>query len=127
MKVLWLSRHKPTQRQMDELKRLFGPTVVEWDNRPFDGANSIVERFKRTKADEMVLVAPLTVFRELVKRGIHPLYGTMEQVPCNDHKQVEVRIGTGRRRRCFKFINFQRVVELQFKFEQIKAKENKDV
>lgn len=120
MKIMWMSRHKPTKRQMAELKRLFGACVVEWDNRRFSGADDIVTRFKEGKADEMVLVGPLTLFRELVKRGIKPLYATMEQVK-NGSPETEVQY----RGRCYKFVDFKRVVALNLVLEPIEPIEER--
>lgn len=121
MKIMWLSRHKPTKRQIAELQRLFGPVAIEWDNRRFSGADDIVERFRETKADEMVLVGPLTLFRELVKRGIKPLYATMEQVK-NGSPETEVQY----RGRSYKFVDFKRVVALNLVLEPITPRENKN-
>ncbi len=117
MKIMWMSRHKPTKRQIAELNRLFGACVVEWDNRRFSGADDIVHRFEETKAEEMVLVGPLTLFRELVKRGIKPLYATMEQVK-NGSPETEVQY----RGRCYKFVDFKRVVALNLVLEPIEPK-----
>jgi hypothetical protein len=114
MKIMWLSRHKPTKRQVAELRRLFGKVVVEWDNRRFSGADDIVERFEGSGATEMVLVGPLTLFRELVKRGIRPLYATMEQVK-GGSPETEVQY----RGRSYKFVDFKRVVALNLVLEPI--------
>jgi hypothetical protein len=121
MKIMWLSRHKPTKRQVMELKRLFGPCVVEWDNRRFAGADDIVERFGASGAAEMVLVGPLTLFRELVKRNIRPLYATMEQV-----KQGSPETEVQYRGRSYKFVDFKRVVALNLVLEPIEPRSKEE-
>lgn len=80
-KIVWFSRHEPIKKQIDELKRLFGEEVeVVQDPNPFSGADDVVRRFRESGADEMVIVAPLTVIDQITKRGIQPLYAEMRLV-----------------------------------------------
>ena len=113
-RIVWMSRHQPTIRQRAALLALFPLHHLLIDNRAFDSADQIIERWRMAGADEMVVVAPMTVIREIVKRGIHPLYAEMQQVPCS-HPQSEVRI----KGRCYRFLKFQRVRSLQFELEPI--------
>lgn len=81
MKIMWFSRHEPIPKQIAELKRLFGKDVnVIQDPNPFSGADDVVRRFRESGADEMVIVAPLTVIDQITKRGIQPLYAEMRLV-----------------------------------------------
>lgn len=81
MKIIWFSRHAPIPKQIAELKRLFGEEVeVVQDPNPFSGADDVVRRFRESGADEMVIVAPLTVIDQITKRGIQPLYAEMRLV-----------------------------------------------
>lgn len=105
MKLIWFSRHLPTKRQRTELKALFGADVrIFKDRKPFDGADEIVARFKRSGADEMVVVAPLSVVKQLVDRGIHPIWARMQTCP-RSHPQAEVRI----KNRHYRFVKFSRI------------------
>jgi hypothetical protein len=80
-KVYWLSRHAPLPSQIAELRRLFGEDVViEQDPQPFESVDDILARFRRSGADELLVVAPLSVIAQLVQRGIKPLWAEMEQV-----------------------------------------------
>lgn len=102
-RIVWMSRHPPTSTQSLELERLFPAHVLIVDARSFSGADQIVSRFHHERGDEMVVVAPWTVIRELVKRGLQPIYAEMRQVPCADPHEVVLG---GRHRRCYRFVRF---------------------
>lgn len=80
MKIMWFSRHEPIPKQIAELERLFGDVEVVQDPNPFSGADDVVRRFRESGADEMVIVAPLTVIDQITKQGIQPLYAEMRLV-----------------------------------------------
>lgn len=114
MKIVWFSRHKPIQKQVDELKRLFGENIeLAIDPNPFSTADDVIERFKRNKAQEMVIVAPLSVIDAITKRGIKPLYAEMKPVQSDDF-DVEVN---GRR---FVFERFVRIKGIVIEKEEVK-------
>lgn len=114
MRIVWFSRHEPVPRQIEELKRLFGPdTVVVQDPHPFQNADDVVRRFQAAGADEMVIVAPLSVIDQLVKRGIRPLYAEMELV--EDGNDYDV-IANGRK---YRFVRFSRIVEVTIRKEDV--------
>lgn len=119
-KIVWVSRHPPIPRQLLELDRLWPLHDLSFDPRTWDGAREIVERFDRAGADEMVLVAPWTVMRAIVNCGIHPIYAKMRQVPCAGPH--ETSIGSGRRRRCYNFVEFERVRDLKLVLEPLYPK-----
>lgn len=107
MKIVWFSRHKPIQKQLNELKRLFGPDVeVIQDPDPFSGADDVVERFKKLGGDEMVIVAPISVIDQITKRGIQPLYAEMVLTEGDDF-DVEAN---GRRFIFDRFTRIKRVI-----------------
>lgn len=102
-RIVWMSRHPPTPSQLTELDRLFPAHTLVVEAQPFSGADQIVGRYHAAKGDEMVVVAPWTVIRELVKRGLQPIYAEMRQVPCDGAHEVAI----GRqRRRCYRFVRF---------------------
>jgi hypothetical protein len=114
MKIMWMSQHVPTKRQLTTLEALFPSYELIIDARAFDSADDIIARYRASSAEEIVVVAPLTVIRELVRRGIHPIWAEMRQIPCQSH-DVEVRT----KRRCYKFVRFKRVNGLEFKTSDI--------
>lgn len=111
-KIIWFSRHEPIQKQIDELKRIFGDIEVIQDPKPFSNADDIVDRFRKNNGDEMVVVAPMTVIDQLLKRGIKPLYAEMELVQGDDF-DVEAN---GRQ---FKFVKFTRITDIIIKKEEL--------
>lgn len=111
-KIIWFSRHEPIQKQIDELKHIFGDIEVIQDPNPFSSVDDIVDRFRKNNGDEMVVVAPMTVIDQLLKRGIKPLYAEMELVQGDDF-DVEAN---GRR---FKFVKFSRITDIIIKKEEL--------
>lgn len=103
--IVWFSRHLPTPRQRQELKRLFGKDVrVRVDKRPFDSAEAVVKRYNKSGATEMVIVAPFTVIRQLNLLGLHPLWAEMQACP-STHPECEVHISN----RHYRFVGFKRI------------------
>lgn len=108
MLIVWFSRHRPTKRQRLALQSVFGASFkLHHDRCAFDGASEVVARFQAMKADEMVIVAPLSVISAITKLGIHPLWARMEQ--CGPkHPQREVTI----KDRYYRFVQFERIIGL---------------
>ncbi len=82
--VIWMSRHAPRASQISALNALYPGVKVLQDPNPFGDARDIVDRYRKSGAVDMVIVAPLAVIAELVKLGIRPLWAEMEIVPCDD-------------------------------------------
>ena len=117
-KVMWMSRHAPTKSQIVELNRLFPGHVLCVDPRPFSSADDIVARFRAEGADEMVVVAPLTVVRAIIRAGVRPILAEMQQVPCHE-PGVEVRTA-GRKTRCYRFVRFQYCDNITLEMRELK-------
>jgi len=114
MKVYWMSRHAPLPSQIAELRRLFGEDVViEQDPKPFDSADDILNRFRQSGADELLIVAPLSVVAQIVQRGVKPLWAEMEVV--SDPAKAEVEAAG----RYYRFVRFRRIVGIEIKFEEV--------
>lgn len=107
VKIMWFSQHSPVPRQIFELKRLFGEVEIIQDPKPFSGADDVINRFKKSGAEEMVIVAPISVIAQIVQRGVNPLYAEMTLVGENEECDVEYR---GRRYRFDRFTRIKRVV-----------------
>ena len=119
-KVYWMSRHSPLPSQVAELRRLYGgDVVIEQDPNPFSSADDIVERFRKSGADELLVVAPLSVIAQLVQRGIKPLWAEMEVVQNPDEAEVEAA------GRYYRFVRFRRVSAIQIVFEEVTPDDTK--
>jgi len=112
-KIYWMSRHAPLASQVRELERLFGAVEILQDPKPFDNADDVVRRFHESGADEIVIVAPLSVIAQLTQRGIKPLWAEMELV--DDPSQAEVEAAG----RYYRFKKFRRIVGVEIKFEDL--------
>ena len=112
--ILWLSRHTPTVRQLAELERLYPGHDLKIDKRSFDSADDIVTRYKDSGATDMVVVAPLSFVRELVRRGLHPLWAEMRQVT-RGSPQAE----TSNNGRSYRFVKFNRIRSIEVKLDEV--------
>ncbi len=112
-KVYWMSRHAPLPSQVAELRRLFGEDVViEQDPKPFDSVDDILARFRASGADELLIVAPLSVIAQIVQRGVKPLWAEM-QACSPDEAEVEAA------GRYYRFVRFRRIAGIEIKFEEV--------
>ena len=111
-KIYWVSRHEPLPSQLRELERLFGKVEILQDPRPFSSAEEIITRFQQSGADDMLVVAPLSVIAALVQRGIRPLWAEMKQVP-PENAEVEVQ---GRH---YRFACFKRIKDINIEFDTL--------
>jgi hypothetical protein len=113
IKILWLSRHMPFTKQINELRRLFGDDVeIYHDPHTFCDAFDIIRRFKAGGYNEIVLVAPLSVIMHVVQLGVKPLWAEMQTCEKN-----EADVCTNGR--YYKFIRFRRIVAINIQYEDI--------
>lgn len=106
MTIYWASRHAPLPSQLEALKKLYGEEVkVIQDPRPFASAEEIVERYRESGANDIVVVAPLSVLARLTELGVKPLYAQMSLV---SPEKAEVVVN-GRGYRFEKFLRIERV------------------
>jgi hypothetical protein len=81
MKIYWASQHEPLASQVRALEAAAGePCEILRDPRPFDSAQHIADRFAASKADDIVVVAPLSVLDRLCRLGIRPIWCEMDTV-----------------------------------------------
>lgn len=111
-KIVWFSRHEPLPSQIKELERIFGQIEIIRDPNPFSSAEEVVERFKKQKADEMVIVAPLSVIARICEYGIKPLWAEME-ITDKEHAEIET---CGR---YFRFKRFRRIKGIKIEFDEV--------
>lgn len=117
-RIGWISRHRPTKRQLEALERKYPGHTLIIDDKVFQGADEIVKRITEGKYDEIIIVAPLSVMRALLQRGIKPIWAEMKQVDCNS-PDAEVHIASSNGERCYRFIAFRRLKRINLHFVSI--------
>lgn len=116
-KILWVSRHEIHDRQMRELKRLYGNDVkVILNRRDVSNVQEILKTFNTLGCFALVIVAPLSVMEVMLREqpGIIMLWSVSEEE--NDPSKVEFR---GARGQGFRFVKFQRIVKIEKILENI--------
>jgi len=112
-KILWVSRHRPHQRQLDVLREMYGQdTVIDREINAFDDARQIAKRFQANGYDDMVIVAPLSVIQVLCNEGVRMLWS--EAAEENDPAKIEFH---GARGQGFRFVRFRRIKRVAIEFE----------
>lgn len=120
-KIAWFSRgHSPLPAQRAELRRLFGADcqIVESADTWGDAAE-VAARIKATAAEEVVIIAPLSLIQHLLALGIRPLWP--EMIACTKDFAIASpdRAVAAPRGRWFLFNRFRRLVEIKMKFEEL--------
>lgn len=106
----WLSRHRPLPAHVAALDRLFGPGIrILVDPDPFADADEVLARFRASGAEEIVLVAPLTVIAALCARGVTPLRAVMTPIPQASDPWTDVE----EKGRAYRFSHFERILEVR--------------
>lgn len=72
-RVLWMSRHRPTSRQIADLRRIFGNVDIILRPISVRSPSDIVELMRQTRCTEVVAVLPILDVMGLVSIGIKPL------------------------------------------------------
>ena len=114
-RICWYSQHDPLIPQVEDLKRLYGDFVLEKDPNPFQTVSEAVKRIRASGADEVVVVAPLSVLSVFCRQGIKPLRADMEEVTevHEDESPYYGRELTHHRGRIYRHKRFVRVMELK--------------
>jgi len=117
--IVWMSRHSPIEKQIIELKRLFGEntTVLQFE-KPFANAEEVVNRYRKMHGDEMVVVAPLSVIAKIVELGVKPLWAEMQLVNSCDPTEWDVAV-PGDPPRYYRFIKFRRITGVEIQYEEL--------
>jgi len=124
-RILWISKHKPLQKQIVELKRIFGNDIeiIFWDQKIKD-ANHVFQLIKEFNADEIVTILPLSIIQRLVENGIKPIWSEMEFLhECNYFNCKNFRSESDyydiASKRHFRFKKFYRIKEVKMVLEEI--------
>jgi hypothetical protein len=117
-RILWLSKHKPLDSQRDELKKLYGKDCeIIIDLEPFRGVEDIADRIEVCAADDIVLMAPLSMMRKLLDLGIQPLYAEMRRTLLSRAEVIKTRRdGT---RPGYEFVKFMRLTGIEVNYEDV--------
>jgi len=123
-KILWISKHKPLQKQVEELKRIFGNIeIVLWDQKVKD-VNHILKLIKKFNANEVIPILPLSIIQRLVENGIKPLWSEMkflhecDYFNCNDFNNESDYYDIASKKH-FRFQKFYRIKEIKMVLEEI--------
>lgn len=80
MRVLWISRHKPTNKQITELQKKFGrDTDVCVVSTNIKSGQEVLDLMGRYRCDEVVAVLPVNLIAELTSLGVKPLRAVMKR------------------------------------------------
>lgn len=106
-RILWISRHPPLLKQIEELKRIFGNIeIIQYASRVRD-AKHVIELVETYNAHDVVTILPMTIIYHLVNvEGLKPIYPEMEEVPKNCKNFDYEDWGSGRR---YRFKGFVRI------------------
>lgn len=73
-KVLRLTRHRVMAEERTAFQKLYPGVEVIDDDRPFSDGREAIDRFRRSGAGELLVVAPYSVIDQIVKGGVEPLW-----------------------------------------------------
>lgn len=118
MRILWISRHSPTDRQVAVLREKFGDVeIIQRDvtlnNDPRKGAEEVLALMRETHADDVVGVLPVPHLAELTRMGVRPIRAVMSRTPTGNV------LPNGEREYRFDFEHFERVLEVSVKTEPL--------
>lgn len=115
VRIAWLSRHEPLPVQIDTLRAIFGDIEITQDARTWGDASAIVERVKGF--DEVVIVAPLSLIAELLRRGLRPIRADMQLMPPGT--EFDPYRDVAEKDRHYRFMKFSRIVRLELVTEDL--------
>jgi len=78
-RILWLSRHAPTEEQINALSEIFGEVDIIQVSKTVKNAGDVFLLIKEVKADELVAVLPINLIADLTRHGIKPLRAVMSR------------------------------------------------
>ncbi|MEM4976419.1 MAG: hypothetical protein QXT64_03735 [Desulfurococcaceae archaeon] len=113
-RILWISRHPPLPKEVEELERIFGKVQILQYASGVRDADHVIRLIKQYGADEVVTILPLSIIMRLTERGIHPLWPECVQVENGEYDFIDE--GSGRK---YKFVRFVRVREVKLVTEPL--------
>lgn len=107
-RIAWLSRHQPLPAQIEALKSVFGTVEVVQESNTWTDADAIMKCIQGF--DEVVIVAPLSLIDQLIRRGVKPIRAVMQLQPAGT--PVDPRTDVVEKDRHYRFVKFERIVRL---------------
>ncbi len=79
-RVLWFSRHNPTMVQLRDLEDKIGDFDYVQVSKTVENADEVLDIFEETESDAMVVVLPLPILADLVKKApVKPIRAVMNR------------------------------------------------
>jgi len=78
-RLLWLSRHYPTEKQQEELGRILGEYEIVHHKDPVNSVREVVNLIHSYGVDDVFVVLPQYMVEELVKLGVKPIKAQMQR------------------------------------------------
>ena len=110
-RVLWLSRHAPTEEQTQELERILGPCEIVQVSRTVNSGKEVKDLLRENQCDEIVAVLPLNILQQVISQGIQPIRAVMSRELKENGEAV------------FHFQHFERVLEVTVRTERLGGRE----
>ena len=107
IKILWVSRHEPLREQVEELEQAFGEVEITRYCDVVYNVAQLMEVYDDGEYDEMVVVLPVELIRQLVMVGVKPLKPVL-------HREV---IGFGEVR--LRHHHFERIMYIDYVSEPL--------
>lgn len=107
VRILWVSRHEPLKEQVEELQQAFGEVEITRYCDVVYSVAQLMEVYDDGEYDEMVVVLPVQLIRQLVMMGVKPLKPVL-------HREV---IGFGEVR--LRHHHFERILYIDYVSEPL--------
>jgi len=106
-RVLWLSRHAPTNEQVDALAQVLGPIKILQVSKTVSSGKEVKDLLREHQCDEVVAVLPLNILQQVIAQGIQPIRAVMSRELKENGEAV------------FHFQHFERVLEVTVKAKKL--------
>lgn len=114
-RIAWLSRHAPLPIQRDALANIYGQVDIVQITDTWRGADDLIAAVR--DYDDVVIVAPLSLIAEVVRRGLRPIRACMELMPSGtDYDGYRDVIEHGRH---YRFAKFERIIAIDVRTEPL--------
>ncbi len=116
-RILWVARHPPIPKQLQELRRVFGEIELHIWDKPVKNADHLHQLKQQHQADEMVLVLPLWIIYHYIKKyRDQPIWAQMQEVPPT--QPYDISAGG----RFYRFIEFRRIIDIKLETIPLKPR-----
>lgn len=117
MKILWLSRHELNERQLEDLKRIYGTTEIKNVSMMVKSAEDVIEAGK--DCDILAVVLPPQVIAELIKKTDKPVIRAINNRVPTGKKVINPRNGNEEDEYVFQHGGWERVIKVEVVTEKL--------